>query len=45
MLLLVFFFKLFVLVLFQRNMSLCAPIQDNQVIFVHMPLSISPLVP
>lgn len=31
--------------LLQKDMSLCAPIQDNQVILVHMPRSISPPLP
>lgn len=35
----------FRLTLLQKDMSLCAPIQDNQVILVHMPPCISPPVP
>lgn len=35
----------FRLTLLQKDMSLCAPIQDNQVILVHMPPCISPLAP
>lgn len=35
----------FLLTLLQKDMSLCAPIQDNQVILVHMPPCISPPAP
>lgn len=36
---------IFLLTLLQKDMSLCAPIQDNQVILVHMPPRISPPAP
>lgn len=36
---------IFLLTLLQKDMSLCAPIQDNQVILVHMPPHISPPAP
>lgn len=36
---------IFLLTLLQKDMSLCAPIQDNQVILVHMPPYISPPAP
>lgn len=36
---------IFLLTLLEKDMSLCAPIQDNQVILVHMPPRISPPAP
>lgn len=36
---------IFLLTLLRKDMALCAPIQDNQVILVHMPPHISPPAP